>query len=235
MRRRAFAIVLVAAVVLAVPTAAGAHVIPSPSGVPLGSTDQELTFRVPNEMAGASTVSVDMQMPTDHPLIGVLALHKPGWTVTVKTAKLPKPVVTDDGTITEAVSEVTWTGGSIPPGQYEDFSLAVGQVPKVGSTLTFKTIQTYSNGQQVAWIDAAPAGGPAPDHPAPVLALTAPTSGGSAGAATPGTATTTPVAPATKAKKGGPSRLAIGAGALSVVAVLLSGAALATARRRPTA
>ncbi len=39
------------------------------------------------------------------------------------------PVKTDDGTITEAVSEVTWTGGRIRHGQYQDFNVAFGQLP----------------------------------------------------------------------------------------------------------
>ena len=39
----------------------------------------------------------------------------------------------------------------------------------------FKATQTYSNGEEVAWIEDTPASGEEPEHPAPVLKLTAAT------------------------------------------------------------
>ena len=33
----------------------------------------------------------------------------PGWTVAVEKTKLAKPVTTDDGQVTEAVTKITWT------------------------------------------------------------------------------------------------------------------------------
>ena len=43
----------------------------------------------------------------------------------------------------------------IPPGAFQDFGLSV-QIPgKAGDKLTFKALQTYSNGEIVRWIGAA--------------------------------------------------------------------------------
>ena len=150
-----------------------AHVTISPGSAPQGST-AELTFRVPNEESSAATVELQVQVPTDHPIAQFLVQPVPGWTISVRTVKLAKPVVTDDGSFGTAVSEVTWTGGKILPGQYQDFSVSADPLPTGVSQLTFKAIQTYSNGDVVRWIDLPQAGQPAPEHPAPVLTLTMP-------------------------------------------------------------
>jgi uncharacterized protein len=45
--------------------------------------------------------------------------------------------------------------GGIKPGQFQDFPISV-QIPgKAGDKLTFKALQTYSNGEVVRWIGAA--------------------------------------------------------------------------------
>jgi hypothetical protein len=45
-------------------------------------------------------------------------------------------------------------------------------LPTKPNKLTFKVIQTYSNGDAVSWIQETVKGAPEPDHPAPVLELT---------------------------------------------------------------
>jgi periplasmic copper chaperone A len=164
-----------------------AHITVTPDSVPAGSTT-ELTFHVPNEEASANTVRIDVQIPTTHPIAQLLVRPVPGWTATVKTIKLPKPVTTDDGTFTTAVSEVSWSGGQIVPGQFQDFAISCDSLPDGAGQLTFKAIQTYSNGDVVRWIDVSQAGQPEPAHPAPVVTLTA-TSTGTATAGQPTTAT----------------------------------------------
>jgi uncharacterized protein YcnI len=142
-----------------------------------------LTFHVPNEEASAYTTRVDVQIPTDHPIAQLLVQPVPGWTISVRTVTLAKPLVTDDGQFTQAVSEVIWSGGRIAPGQFQDFSLSADPLPQGVSQVTFKAIQTYSNGDVVRWIDIRQPGQAEPDHPAPVLALTvgAAATGGTAG------------------------------------------------------
>ncbi|MFE2682345.1 YcnI family copper-binding membrane protein [Streptomyces mirabilis] len=183
LRRAGLVAALTTAGVLAAAGAAFAHVTVHPETYAKGATDGVLTFRVPNEEDTASTTKVQVFLPTDHPVLGVLVTPQEGWTAQVTTAKLKTPVKTDDGTITEAVSEITWTGGRIRHGQYQDFNVAFGQLPDDTDQLSFKTLQTYSDGNVVRWIEEEKKGAEEPENPAPVLTLTAENAGtGSDGA-----------------------------------------------------
>lgn len=199
-RRRAAIVGAVTVAGLAVAGTASAHVTVSPTSLPQGAT-AELTFKVPNEESKANTVELQLQIPTDHPIAQVLAKPVPGWTVTEHTVTLAKPLTTDDGTFTTAVDEIDWTGGSIPPGEYQDFQISVDPLPTDTTQLVFKAVQTYSDGDVVRWIDLTTGADPDPEHPAPVLTLTT-----ASGAADPSGATA-----AASAAPGGGS----GAGAAS--------------------
>ena len=170
----AVALVAVAVAGIGMP-AAGAHVTVHPGTEKKGASDVLLTFAVPNEEDGASTTKLELTLPTGRPLLGVRAQAMAGWTITVETAKLAKPVTTDDGTITEAVSKVTWTANgaadAIAPGEFGAFTLLVGTLPAKGSTVVFKALQTSSDGTVVSWIEPVVKGTSEPGHPAPVLRL----------------------------------------------------------------
>ncbi len=117
-----------------------------------------------------------MQLPTATPIASVDVQPMPGWTHTEKTSKLAKPITTDDGDITEAVSQITWTARAAAADQaggVRQFTIIAGQLPDA-SSLTFKALQTYSDGTVVRWIEmAAPGSSAEPEHPAPVLTLAA--------------------------------------------------------------
>src|SRR5579863_412711 len=82
-------------------TPAWAHITVHPSTLPAGSSDIELTFRVPNERDNANTVKAQVFFPTNLPLLTVDVLPIPGWSSTVHTQTLAKPVQTDDGPVTQ--------------------------------------------------------------------------------------------------------------------------------------
>jgi uncharacterized protein YcnI len=167
-------LVVVAAIVVSAP-AAWAHVTVHPDTLPAGSSDVEVTFRVPNERDNANTVGLQVFFPSNVPLLTVEVLPVPGWTETVQTRSLSTPVRTNDGPVGQVVADVTWTatGGGIAKGQYGDFPVAVGAVPDHPGAVAFKTLQTYSSGEVVRWIEVPVAGQPEPDAPAPELMLTA--------------------------------------------------------------
>ena len=172
-RRARWAIPLVVAVVLvATPGLASAHVTVHPDRVASGATDVELAFRCPNERDDA-TVRLQVFLPTATPLLGVLTDPAPGWTAHATTTTLSAPVHTDDGEITSAVTEVSWraTKAGIPPGQYLDFTIAVGTMPDVTGPIVFKALQTYADGTVVRWIQVADSLDEDPATPAPVLTL----------------------------------------------------------------
>ncbi|MCX5267709.1 YcnI family protein [Streptomyces sp. NBC_00199] len=240
LRRAGLGAVFAAAAVLAAAGAASAHVTVHPESYAEGATDGVLSFRVPNEEDTASTTEVQVFLPTDHPVLGVLVHPQDGWTAKVTTTKLRTPVKTDDGTITEAASEITWTGGKIGAGQYEDFDVAFGQLPDDTGRLTFKTLQTYSDGKTVRWIEEAAAGADEPENPAPVLDLTPAAGDGASGApSTPAkdtgaAATEGGTAQAADAADAGDSTArGLGAAGLAVGVLGLAAAAFAVVRTRP--
>jgi uncharacterized protein YcnI len=151
---------------------ASAHVTVNPDTATQGGY-AKLTFRVPTEEDNASTVKVQVFFPPSQPLASVSVKPHPGWSYRVTTTKLSKPVATGGGSITRAVSRITWTADSaasaIKPGQFDEFDISAGPLPNA-SSMEFKTVQTYSDGHVVRWIQSSTAGAEA-DHPAPVLTL----------------------------------------------------------------
>jgi uncharacterized protein YcnI len=166
------------AVMLLLAPAAGAHVTLQPEEVVAGDFTR-LDVRVPNERDNASTTKVEVQMPPG--FVFVSSEPVPGWNIKTTMRKLDKPVEQFGEQITEEVGQVTFTGdgktGVIGPGEFQDFGLSVGVPDKPGSSLTFKALQTYSNGEVVRWI-----GPPDSEEPAPQVKLTAASEEGGAAA-----------------------------------------------------
>jgi uncharacterized protein YcnI len=185
-RRFAVAALTGATVLVAAALPAAAHVTVDPSQAPAGGFTV-LTFKVPNEQDAAATTKLEVQLPPDHPFSSVSVRPNGTWKATTTTTPLPEPITDDDGNqITQAVSTVTWEGGRIEPGQFEEFQVQVGPLPDAaGTTLAFPAVQTYDNGDVVRWIDPVVPGQAEPEHPTPSLTLTAADSASSPGAATP--------------------------------------------------
>jgi periplasmic copper chaperone A len=163
-----------AAVVLAVAGPAAAHVTVNPGTATQGAWTK-VTFRVPTESDTLSTTKVEVNLPTDSPIASVSLKPVPGWTAATVMSKLATPVTTDDGTLTEAITKITWTASgdaAIKPGQFQEFDVSLGPLP-AKDQVVFKALQTYSDGSVVRWIDEPATDGTSPEHPAPVLTLTA--------------------------------------------------------------
>jgi len=227
LRRAALAVLVAIAAVLALGVGtASAHVsVSSPDAAPGGFG--EITFSVPSESDTARTTSLRVQLPTGTPFAFVSVKPVPGWTSTATTTPLATPVEAEGATITEAVSEVTWTadpGGGLAPGEYQSFSISAGPLPEGADSLAFPALQGYDDGSTVSWIEPTVEGQADPEHPAPALSLTA----ASGEAATDGTATSPDTA---AAGDSGTSGLAVTALILSIVGLLLGGTALALGAR----
>jgi uncharacterized protein YcnI len=214
--------VAVAAVVAALAGAAraDAHVTLHPNVVPAGAY-AVVDVRVPNEMDDANTTRVDLQLPDGFTSASWAPV--PGWHVRVRTQKLAKPIQGENGPITTEVKEIVWTAdstGAIPPGSFQQLPLSLAMPSKAGD-LTFKALQTYSNGQVVRWI-----GPPSSDHPAPIVHVTAP--GGLVQDTAGTTAPRQPAAPASRAAAPTSSSSSGGGSSdmLSIIAVVLAALAL---------
>jgi uncharacterized protein YcnI len=228
--------IVLAAAGIALVAAAGpawAHVKVEPADAPQGS-DAVLAFVVPNEMENATTTKVVVTFPTDHPITEALTEPIAGWTSEATTFTLTTPIVTDDGSFTTAVKNVTWTatGKGIEADNFQEFKVSVG-LPDDADSLAFPTTQTYSNGKTVQWNQVAVEGGPEPDSPEPVLTLTPASADG--GTTTPTTAPASGNAAGDNVKKSDVDNaktvaiIAIVVGALGLV---LGAAGIAMGRRK---
>jgi periplasmic copper chaperone A len=188
---------------------AGAHVTLQPEEAPAGGFTR-LDVRVPNERDNADTTKVVVQFPPG--FLSVSTEPVPGWDIKITKRKLDKPVEQFGEQVTEEVGRITFSGGSIGPGEFQDFGLSLGVPDKAGSTLTFKSVQTYSNGEVVRWI-----GPPDSEEPAPQVKLTAAEDEGG-GAAAP---------PAQQQAAGGDGDDDGGSDTLSIIALIVGIAGLA--------
>jgi uncharacterized protein YcnI len=235
-------VTLLAAGALIAPASAQAHISLHPNTIPAGAF-ATLDVRVPGEQEGAYVKTVDVLFPAG--FTGVDYENVPGWSARVIEAKLATPIEEDGETIDTEVARIVWTWigplGKVNNGQFVDFPLSLA-IPAhaSGKALEFRTVQTYSNGQVVRWIDPSLAA----EHPAPRINVTAkggaiedlageeagPTAGQiGAAQATPATGT-----PAAKSTAGASKGLGIAALILGALGLLAGLAALAAARRGRT-
>lgn len=134
---RIFVIIVVAGALLMSSTSVFAHVVVKPNEVK-PSTYQTFTIGVPNEKE-SSTTSVKLIIPEG--VRSVMPNVKPGWKISV---------VKDGESEAAKVTEINWTGGTVPVGQREEF-LFSAQTPANESTIYWKAYQTYSDGTVVSW------------------------------------------------------------------------------------
>jgi uncharacterized protein YcnI len=206
-----------AALLLAVAGPASAHVTVNPDTAAQGDYTK-IAFRVPNETDSTDTTKLEVNLPTDTPIASVSLRPVQGWTAVAVKSKLAKPIKTDDGEVTEAISKITWTAGAgaaIKPGQFQEFELSLGPLPDAGQVV-FKALQTYSDGSIVRWIDEPTSDGSEPEHPAPVLKLTAASATDTAAAASAAPAVAAVAASGTSADGGGNGGTVWGIAALVV-------------------
>jgi uncharacterized protein YcnI len=196
-----------------------------PEEAPAGGFTR-LDVRVPNERDNTDTTKVVVQFPPG--FLSVSYEPVPGWDVETTMRKLDKPVEQFGERVTEEVGRITFTGdgetGVIRPGEFQDFGLSVGVPDRPGSTLTFKALQTYSNGEVARWIEP-----PDAEQPAPQVKLTPAES--EEGASQPAAQQPAPAAAEEDEDEGGSDTL-------SIIALLVGAAGLAAgltalfARRR---
>jgi uncharacterized protein YcnI len=139
---------------------ASAHVHASSDDAVRGSMAL-VTFQVPNESTtDAATTAVMVRLPD---VASVRTETMPGWTAAL-----------DRDPASGAVHSVTWTAvphGGIPVDQFGLFRISV-KLPDT-ETVSFPATQTYSDGSVVNWDQPPRSGGGEPEHPAPMLTLTA--------------------------------------------------------------
>jgi uncharacterized protein YcnI len=154
------------AAALAFASVATAHVTLNPNEWEAGGFAR-FAVRVPNERDNADTISITLRFPQS--IISASFQPMPGWRRTIEMEPLDEPVEEEGEQITEHIASVTWSGGRIAPGEFEEFGVSFRVPETPGEDLVFPAIQRYSNGEVVRWI-----GPPDAESPAPIVAVTEP-------------------------------------------------------------
>jgi uncharacterized protein YcnI len=165
-------LVVAGAVLIGAAAPASAHVGASGDIAPGGFGT--VTFTVPSERDDANTTKIEIKVDADHPLGSLRVQPKAGWTVTTTTRTVDQPIEVFGSEVTEVVDTITWAtdGAGIEPGQFEEFEIRGGPFPEDVDSVAFPTIQTYSSGEEVGWVQPVVEGEEEPEHPTPVLQLT---------------------------------------------------------------
>lgn len=159
-QRRSIVSLIACMLALLVINGASAHVGVLPREA-APNTNQTFTVRVPNEQ-DAPTVEVRIEFPAN--LTVSRFQPKPGWQREAEQDSSGRIIA------------VTWSGGLINAGEYDDFTF-IARTPAEAGPLSFKAYQTYQGGEVVEWIN-----GEGQDRPAPVVTVQAAAASGAAGA-----------------------------------------------------
>jgi uncharacterized protein YcnI len=208
-----------AAVLLVAGGIASAHVDPDPIAMQAG-TSGTVAFKVEHGCDGSPTTGMKFQIPDS--VTDAVAVDKAGWTTTLTGKTLD------------------FTGGPLAADQGDDFEITF-TAPATAGDISFPVIQTCEQGE-TAWIEPIVDGAAEPDHPAPVIKITAgpPTAEdltpAPEEATTEGTAvatgTETVVATTVSADSDGDSNTGVIVAVVIVGAVVVIGGGLLVARRR---
>ena len=133
-------------IILIFAPAISAHVTLDPKEAVIGR--QAYSVRVPNERDVATT-KVELQVPTGVEITGILPI--PGWQHTEKKNN-------------DMITAITWSGGTINPGEYMLFSFSTNYTGNPGVVM-WKAYQTYADGQVVPWDSSSD------EHPAPKVSI----------------------------------------------------------------
>jgi hypothetical protein len=156
--------------VLAVAGPALAHVEVSADKTTAGATDVTLTFTGEAENPGGGIQSERVVLPDGIAPAGVSLVKAPaGWKFSTNS----------DG--------FTVGGKALKTGTDAVWKVKIAKLPDGVTRLSFKTLETYGNGDVSRWIEIQEPGQDEPDNPAPLVTL-------KAGAAAPATSSAAPAA-----------------------------------------
>jgi uncharacterized protein YcnI len=208
------------ALLLVLATPALAHVEVSADKPQAGATDVTVTFNAEAESDAAGAKSIQVSLPEGIAPGDVSYVSGPaGWALTA----------TADG--------YTVAGAALKVHQDVTYKVRIAKLPATATSVAFKSIVTYGNGDADRWIEIPVDGQAEPPHPAPVLKL-------QPAAVLPSSAPPTSAAPsATRTGIGVPSPVTVntgggGSSALwwvlgAIAVVLVAGGGYWLLRRRP--
>lgn len=148
---------------------ANAHATLEQKEAAIGATTK-ITLRVPHGCKGEATNSLRIDIPDG--FYAVKPMPKAGWDVRIEMGDYAQPYDNHGTEMTKGVRAVIWSGGNLPDGFYDEFTMrgAVGPDLTAGDMLYFPAVQTCANGT-ADWTDTS--GTHDVPNPAPGIALVA--------------------------------------------------------------
>lgn len=138
-------------------TASFAHVaLDEPAA--LAGRSYKAAVRLGHGCEGSPTTAVKVLIPAGFQ--GAKPMPKAGWSLSTTVAKLAKPYDSHGKTISEDVTEITWTANSkdswLADAWYEEFMLR-GGLPAEAGAMWFKVLQTCEKGRN-DWVQVPESG-----------------------------------------------------------------------------
>ncbi len=166
-RCKTAAIAAILGVTVAYP--AHAHITLDVKEAKLGQS-YKAVLKVPHGCSGSATVSIHLQVPEG--FFSAKPQPKAGWKLETVKGKYANTYKNHGATVSEGVTEITWSGGPLPDDFYEEF-VFVGTVAdslKANTMMYFPTVATCETGVE-RWIQIPEAGKDAHDYPNPAPGL----------------------------------------------------------------
>jgi periplasmic copper chaperone A len=149
---------------------ASAHVTLETREAPVGAP-YKAVLRVPHGCDGAATTALRVRIPEG--MIAVKPMPKPGWKIDTVSGKYPKTYSFFHGAkLSEGVTEVSFSGGSLPDAYYDEFVITgfIAGDLEPGTMLYFPVVQECEKGVH-RWIEIPAAGKSPGDYPEPAPGL----------------------------------------------------------------
>src|SRR5215468_2354447 len=150
--------------------AACAHVTLETREAPVGAP-YKAVLRVSHGCDGAATTALRVRVPEG--MIAVKPMPKPGWKIDTVSGKYPKTYTFFRGAkLSEGVTEVSFSGGSLPDAYYDEFVITgfIAGDLEPGTMLYFPVVQECEKGVH-RWIEIPAAGKSSGDYPTPAPGL----------------------------------------------------------------
>jgi periplasmic copper chaperone A len=128
-------------------TAAQAHAVLERKEASPGSTYRAVV-QIMHGCKGQPTTQVSVTVPEG--LIGARPMPKPGWTLATTRGAYAKAYATHHGTASEGVTAITWSGGSFPDDEVDEFTFLaqVADTFEPGTLVSVPVQQTCAVGSQ---------------------------------------------------------------------------------------
>ncbi len=123
---------------------------------------------------GRPTTRVSVTIPEG--VTGAKPMPKPGWAISTVKSAYARPYPSFHGPVSEGVTRITWSGGSLPDDQVDEFTFLarISDAFAPGATITFPVEQDCSEGS-MRWSEIPAEGGEARalKSPAPAVRIVA--------------------------------------------------------------